>query len=260
MYIDTHCHVLDPRFDTDRDAVLERAGKNGVTAIIEVGCETGDWAKILEFARSRPRTYCALGIHPHEAKDASYEDMKNLQALAKLPEVVAIGETGMDYYYKLSPRDVQVTVFQSHLALARAAGKPLVIHCRDAYVDLINILEGDIKLNGRLAGVIHCFSGSTDDARRLVSQGFFIGIDGPVTYPSAKVLRETVKEIPIEHILLETDSPYLAPQVYRGKRNEPSYLPETAKAVAEIKNIPAETVAEITTANAKKLFNLKVEI
>ncbi len=252
MFIDTHCHTLDPRFDSDRQSVFERAATSGVMAFIEVGCAQEQWQRAIDFTRQQPGRYCALGIHPQEAKDATPEAMALLATLARADTVVAIGETGLDYFHEHSPRDVQKDVFKQHLSLARSLDKPVSIHCRDAYADLLALLKeaGDVR------GVIHCFSGSVAEARELVSRGLFLGIDGPVTYPKATTLKEAAKEIPLEHLLLETDCPYLPPQSFRGKRNEPSYLPFIAREIAGLKGISPEAVEETTTRNARSLFKL----
>ena len=250
MYIDTHAHLSDPKFNIDRDLAIKRAKENNVTNIIEIGCEPGLWKIAYGISALNPDIYCALSIHPHEARMATPELFKTLEELLKLPKMVAVGETGLDYYYDHSPREIQKTVLKIHIELALKLNKPLIIHCRDAYKDLINILGAYKSLNG----AIHCFSGNTEEAKEVIKMGFLIGIDGPVTYPKANVLRAVVKEIPLEKILLETDSPYLPPQDRRGQRNEPSYLPQVAEEIAKIKNIGIDMVSEITSNNSFNLF------
>lgn len=255
MLIDSHAHLLDPRFDADREGVLTNAVSNGVCAVIESGCEENEWGKALEFARGHDKVFCALGIHPQEAGKVSEGTFITLEKLLAGPKVVAVGETGLDYYHKYAGVEQQKDVFLKHVELAVKTGKPLVIHCRDAYADLMPLLEQN---SGRLAkpGLIHCFSGTPEQAGRLVELGFLLGIDGPVTYPAARNLKETVREIALEKLVLETDCPYLPPQAYRGKRNEPAYLKYIAEEIAMIKQVALETVEETTTLNAKELFSL----
>lgn len=253
MYIDTHSHLSDPKFDIDRDLVIKRAKENDVTGIIEIGCEPGLWKTAYGISELNPGIYCALAIHPHEARMATPALFKTLEELLQLPKMVAVGETGLDYYYDHSPREIQKTVLKLHVELALKLSKPLIIHCRDAYGELATILGTYKGLNG----VIHCFSGNTSEAKELIEMGFLIGIDGPVTYPKANVLRSVVKDISLDKMLLETDSPYLPPQDHRGNRNEPSYLPHIAQEIANIKNIGIDTVAETTTNNAVMLFKLE---
>jgi TatD DNase family protein len=248
--IDTHVHLSDPKFDLDRDLAIKRAKENGITKIIEVGCEPFLWKPSFRLSELNPEIYCAFGIHPHEAKTATTELFNTLENLLRQPKAVAIGETGLDYYYNHSPKDIQKQVLKTHLELSLKIKKPVIIHCRDAYQDLLDILN---EYTG-LSGVIHCFSGNTEEAKKLIELGFFLGIDGPVTYPKALVLKEVVKEIPLEKLLIETDSPYLPPQTYRGKRNEPSYLPHIADEIAKIKKIEINKVCEITLNSSIELF------
>lgn len=252
MYIDTHAHVLDTRFDADREETFARAADKDVRHIIEVACDPSLWEKAVSLTEQRPSVRCVLGIHPQDAKLATPELLERLETLCRGEHIVGVGETGLDYYYENSPRDVQQVVFRQSIEIARKTEKPIIIHCRQAYDDLLKILSGTAPL----PGVIHCFSGSLDEAKQLTAMGFYIGIDGPATYPSAKALKEVVRALPLDVLLLETDSPYLPPQSFRGKRNEPSYLPLVAKEVATLKDIPVEAVAAATTANARKLFSI----
>ncbi|MFH1369409.1 MAG: TatD family hydrolase [Elusimicrobiota bacterium] len=255
MYIDTHAQLLDTPFDSDRDSVISRAAEKGVDRIIEIGWEPGIWKSTVKLSETRENIFCALGVHPHDAGKAGARELNELRVLLDNPGVKAVGETGLDYYYKNSPVELQKNHFIRHIELAKETGKPLIIHCREAFKDLIGIVS--MYYDGsRPAGVSHCFAGSVDEARTMIALGFLIGIDGPVTYPSAKVLKEVVAAIPLEKILLETDCPYLPPQAFRGKRNEPSYLTYIAEEVAKIKNVSVDTVARITTENAVNLFNL----
>lgn len=250
-FIDSHCHVTDDSFDPDRSAVLARARAAGVELFLEVGCTPGYWEKALTLAAAEPDVRCIIGLHPQEARLMTPELYSKISELCALPAVAGIGETGLDYHYETSPRETQRTVFLQHIELAQNLSKPLSIHCRSAYPDLFSLLA---TVAAPWRGVIHCFSGTPEDAERLVSMGFHIGIDGPVSYASAKSLKDTVKRIPLERILLETDCPYLPPQEFRGKRNEPSYLGLIAQAVADIRGISRDEVAAVTTRAARMLF------
>ena len=258
MFIDTHAHILDEKFDKDRMDAVKRAVDKGVGLFIEIGCVQNAWAKVLEFADKNENVYCALGIHPQDAKTASDKDFTELERLSMNRKCVAIGETGFDYHYEYSPRQVQKEVFIKQLNAARKCSKPVVLHCREAYRDMIETIKKDLNVNGPIKGVIHCFSGTRSEAAELIALGFLIGIDGPVTYPSAKELRDVVGHVALEKIVLETDAPYLPPQKYRGQRNEPAYIPLIAEQIAQIKKIDIKIVEETTTANAAALFGLKI--
>ena len=252
MLIDTHAHLADKRFDADRKQAIERAKAAGVLKIIEIACEPHCWQKTIDLAEQNDGIYCAVGLHPQDAKLCTADVFSELERFAALPRVVAIGETGFDYHYENSPRDQQREVFIKHINLSFKTGKPLSIHCRDAYPDLFEVLN-----NMKCRGVIHCFSGSVKQAEKLVEMGFYLGIDGPATYPKSEELKKVVEAIPLDKLLLETDSPYLAPQQYRGKRNEPSYIQFIAQEIAKIKQIKFEEVAETTSRNADILFGFK---
>lgn len=254
--IDTHAHILDNRFDGDRNAALTRARAAGVDVIIEVGCAPDQWQKALDFTARHPSTACLLGIHPQDAAAADAAALQALEQLCARDAVAGIGETGLDYHFETAPRARQQEAFLRHIAIARKLGKPLCIHCREAYPDMLHILARECSVPGTLTGVVHCFSGSLADARAVAERGFLLGIDGPVTYPSAKHLKEAVAALPLESLILETDCPYLPPQQYRGQRNEPSYLPLIVREVARVKNISPETVDAVTTATARRLFRL----
>jgi TatD DNase family protein len=253
-YIDTHAHLLDERFDADRETTIARANEKNVRHIIEVSCDPAGWERALALTDERTGISCVLGIHPEEAQQSSPSVLTRLEDLARRDNVVGIGETGLDYYHETSPRDVQKDVFLATLRIAQKIQKPVVIHCRQAYSDLLELLASFGPLP---AGVVHCFSGTAEEARQLLTRGFYLGVDGPATYPSAKALKEAIGTIPLDRLLLETDSPYLPPQDFRGKRNEPAYLPLIAHAVAALKNTTVEEVATVTTANAARLFHLK---
>ena len=254
--VDSHCHF--DRSDAERvNAALERAKAAGLVHAVLVGQfqGPGDWGTALEIAAQHPDFFTpTLGIHPHEAARATEADLEHLARTCARPEIKAVGEAGLDYYYDHSPREVQARVFRQQCALAKQLGKPLVVHVRDAHDDCEVILREE----GVREGVIHCFTGDTDAARRYLDLGFLLSLSGVVTYKKTEPLQDAVRFAPLERLMVETDSPYLAPIPYRGKKNEPSYVVETAKKVAELKGVPLERVAEVTTANAAKLFGFTV--
>jgi TatD DNase family protein len=255
MFIDTHAHLADARFNIDRDLVIKRAIDNKVQTIIEISCEPGMWNTSLDILRINPNIYGAFGVHPHDAKHADLQTLALLKKHLLNPKIIAIGETGFDFFYNHSAPEIQKLIFTAHINLSKELNKPLIIHCRDAYNELFEILRKETTVN-KIPGVVHCFSGNLEQANELIKMGFYLGIDGPVTYKKSDVLKEVVKEVPLERMLLETDCPYLAPQKHRGGRNEPSYIPLIAEQVAAIKNIPIEQLAQTTTANAKQLFHI----
>ncbi|MCL1971734.1 MAG: TatD family hydrolase [Endomicrobia bacterium] len=252
MIIDTHAHLTDPKFDADREEVLKRAFESGVNKIIEIACETELWDKAGEFVK-KDNLFISYGIHPHEAAKAREKDFEKLELLLHEKKAVAIGEIGLDYHYDFSPRKTQREVFLKQLDIAKKYNKTLVIHCRSAYEELIRILK---NYEGLPKGVIHCFSGTPEEAKILVETGFLLGIDGPVTFPKSDKARQIVSETDISKLLIETDCPYLAPQKYRGQRNEPAYIVETLQKIAEIKNISYEEAEKITCENAVRLFGI----
>ncbi|MCL2484999.1 MAG: TatD family hydrolase [Endomicrobia bacterium] len=250
MIIDTHAHLSDSKFDADRDEAVKRAFDAGVNIIFEIACDPAYWDKALEFSQ-RDNVYISFGVHPHDAAKATQQDFDKLEVLLQNKKTIAVGEIGLDYHYDFSPRHIQREVFVKQLDIAVKHNKPVIIHCRSAHEEMITLLK---KHKNLPKGVFHCFSGTPEEAKIYIEMGFLLGIDGPVTYPKSDKLRETVSEIPLEKILIETDCPYLAPQKYRGQRNEPAYVTETLKKIAEIKNISFEEAAKITTQNATDLF------
>jgi TatD DNase family protein len=254
--VDSHCHLERTDF-ADIVPLLERARAAGLVHAVLVGQfqGPGDWGNALEVAAAYPDFFTpTLGIHPHEAARATAADLEHLERTCARPEVKAVGEAGLDYYYDRSPRDVQAQVFRRQCALARSLGKPLVVHVRDAHEDC----EAVLREEGVRHGVIHCFTGDTDAARKYLDLGFHISLSGVVTYKKTEALQDAVRFAPLERLLVETDSPYLAPIPYRGKKNEPSYVIETARKVAELKGASLEEVAALTTATAAKLFGFSV--
>ncbi len=257
--IDTHAHLDDPKFKEDKDEVIKRAGDAGLEKIITVGCYQASYGfrPAIELADRYDIIYAALGVHPHDASVAGEESFKKLTELAGHKKVIAIGETGLDYHYEHSPRDVQKAVFARHIQLARELNLPLIIHSREAQDDTLDILRDEGVAD--IGGVMHCFSGSYDMAGKCLDMGMYLSFTGVVTFPKAANIHEVVKKIPIERMLIETDCPYLAPLPHRGKRNEPSFIVETARRIAEIKAVSLDDVARITTLNAKELFGIGTE-
>ncbi|MDR1941722.1 MAG: TatD family hydrolase [Endomicrobium sp.] len=252
MIIDTHAHLCDAQFDADRDEVLKRAFENSIDKIFEIACETSVWDKALEFSKT-DGVYVSFGIHPHEAQKAKPEDFTKLETLLKNKKTIALGEIGLDYHYDLSPRKIQREIFFKQLDIAVKLDIPIIIHCRSAYEDLAEIFKNYQKLP---KGVIHCYAGTPQEAEFFTGFGFLLGIDGPLTYPKSDNARLVAAQTDISKLLIETDCPYLAPQKYRGKRNEPSYITETLKALAAIKRVSYEEAAAITSQNAIKLFGI----
>jgi TatD DNase family protein len=255
--IDSHAHVDGPQFDGDREAMLERARAAGVTTLLAMGNGPGPEKldAALPFAEGHEWIYTTVGIHPHEAKEATLAHFEELERLARHPKVIAWGEIGLDYFYDHSPRDVQDKVFREQMELARAAKLPIVIHCRDAWSDCLRVIEEVWKPTG-LGGILHCFASTLEDARRGIEMGFMISFAGNSTYPKAQNLRDIAKVLPMEKILIETDSPYLAPEPYRGKRNEPAYVADVARILGSVRDLPAEEFAARTAENFRRFFRL----
>lgn len=252
LLVDTHAHLEMEDFDGDRDAVVARAGEAGIAAVVTVGTSRVDGEKAVALAAAYPAVYAAVGIHPHEAREATRETLDALGRLARRPKVVAYGEIGLDFYRNRAPRDLQIRCFGEQLDLARALGLPVVVHDREAHRETLEMLR---PWQGERV-VIHCFSGDVAMAKQVLDWGFFLSVDGPVTYPKAQRLVEVVRFVPLERLFLETDAPYLSPQNHRGRRNEPAYLVHTAARVAEIKGVPWDVVAETTTRAAKAFFRI----
>lgn len=250
--IDTHAHLDHPRFDEDRAEVIRRAGAAGVFRIVTVGCDLKSSREAVGLAAANEAVFATVGIHPHEAEAAAADDPEMIAELAGNPKVVAVGETGLDYHYNFSPPAVQMDMFRRHVRMARTRGLPLIVHEREAGEDLLRVLREESA--GEAGGVVHCFTGSRDVAAGILELGFHISVGGVVTFPNAAQVREVVAWLPLDRLLLETDSPYLAPQVQRGKRNEPANLPHIAEAVAALRQVEPERLAEVTDANAAALF------
>jgi TatD DNase family protein len=256
MLTDSHAHIQGKEYAGEAAAVIARAREAGVETIVAVG-GTGDMSSNREaaaLADSFPGVYATVGMHPHDAKDVGDEELQTLKQLAERSKVVAVGETGLDYYYSHSPHATQREVFVRLIHLALEINLPLVVHEREAAEDAVALLrrEGD----GRLRGVIHCFTGDYAAARRYLDLGFYLSFTGIITFKNADALREVARKLPLESVCVETDSPYLTPVPYRGKRNEPAYVRFVAETLARIKDISFEEVARATTANARALFRL----
>jgi len=254
MLIDSHAHVDGPEFDADRTDVLARARAAGVQRIVVIGAvgEPESAERAVALAERDPEIWATVATHPHDAAKMTPAWWAVHDRLARHPRVVAVGETGLDYYYDHSPRDVQQAAFARFIELARAARKPVVCHIRDAHDDARAILR-----EGGVTGcVIHCFTGTPDDARAYAELGYYVSFSGIVTYKTAQPLRDAVPLVPRDRLLIETDCPYLAPVPRRGKRNEPAFLPHTAEVVARCWGMSFEELAEITTRNACRVFGL----
>jgi TatD DNase family protein len=250
MLVDSHCHLDFPDFAPERDAVIARAFGAGVGTMLTICTRLDQFSGVEAIADGDPRIWCSVGAHPHEAADHADLLADRLVALAAHRRVVGIGETGLDYHYDLSPRDIQERVFRTHIAASQATGLPLIIHAREADKEIAAILSEERPP----PGVLHCFTGSRALAETALSLGFYISISGIVTFRNAEDLRAIVRGLPLDRLLVETDAPYLAPVPYRGKRNEPAFVAATAAFVAELKGVSPEALAKATTANFFRLF------
>ncbi len=256
MLIDSHAHIQGKEYAGEVEAVIARAREAGVEKIIAVG-GAGDMSSNTEaiaLAKSFPDIYATVGMHPHDAKDVGADEIKKLKDLAAAPKVIAVGETGLDYYYDHSPRDVQRRVFAGFIHLARETGLPIVVHERDAAQDVADLLRAEGA--GKLRGVIHCFTGNYEAACAYLDLGFYISFTGIITFKNADALRDVVRNVPLERILVETDSPFLTPVPHRGKRNEPAYVRYVAEVVARVNGLSLDEAARVTTDNVRKLFGI----
>ena len=258
MFVDSHAHIDGPEFDADRDEMLERAQDAAVTRILNVGTgdpHSGVFERAIELGRRRSHIYTAIGVHPHDARFYDDDAESLIRDLIKNGRrVIAWGEIGLDFHYNNSPRDVQLEVFRRQLHAASECGVPVIIHTREAETETIEILQSDYS-GAECRGVFHCFSGSRDLARRALDLGFAISFSGIVTFRKADELREIAKEVPLDRLLIETDCPFLAPVPYRGKRNEPAYVIEVARCIAELRGLALEEIARLTTDNFDQFFD-----
>ncbi len=254
-YVDTHCHLTSDRFNDDRDGRITLAKALGITRCVEIGSDLSSSKAALKLAERHLGISAAIGIHPHEASSLTAEVYDELAWMCTQPGAVAVGEIGLDYYYDLSPREQQQTAFVQQLELAHTYGLPVVVHCRDAWQEVIELMQGYAHIS-EISGVLHCFTGNLEQAKIMIDQGWYLGIGGIITFKNAGDLREVVQQVSLDHLLLETDAPYLAPVPYRGKPNAPQYIPVIAAALAKLKGVGIEEVAAITTRNAEKLFGI----
>lgn len=253
MLFDTHAHYDDESFDADRDAVLTALPEQGVCLILNPGCDVESSRKAVRYAAAYPHVYAAVGIHPENCGGCTAGDLDAIRALAQQPKTVAIGEIGLDYYWAENPpRDFQQQVLRQQLALARELALPVTIHDREAHADTLAIVR---EFPG-VTGVFHCFSGSPEMARELLKMGWYLGFDGPVTYKNARRAPEVAAVTPLDRMLIETDSPYMTPVPYRGRRNDSGYVHLVAEKLAEWKGVTPEEMARVTTENGKRLFRI----
>jgi TatD DNase family protein len=254
MLIDSHCHLDFPDFAAERDAVVQRAKDAGLARMITICTKIEQFPVIAQVAETYPDVYCSLGTHPMHAHEEKIVPPEEIIALAEHAKCVGIGEAGLDYHYDSAPRDLAIEVFRNHIAAARETGLPLIIHSRDADADMAAILTEEMG-KGAFKALLHCFTSSRQLAETALSLGLYISFSGIVTFKKSDELREIAKLVPLDRLLVETDAPYLAPQPYRGKRNEPAYVVETAKVLAQVKRVDDGEFAKVTTTNVLKLFD-----
>ena len=263
MFVDSHAHLEMDQFNADREPMIARAREAGIESIVAIGSGTGPGSLDcgIQLAERHEFIYATIGIHPHEARLANDDDFAELIQLAKRPKVIAWGEIGIDYFYDHSPRDVQQQVFLRQLQLAQAARLPIVIHCRpsdgtdSAWEECLTMLQEHWATSG-LGGILHCFTGTWAHARRALDMGFMISFAGNITFPKAQQIRDAAKQVPLERMLIETDSPFLAPVPHRGKRNEPAFVKEVARQLGELRGVSTEEIGRQTSSNFYKFFKL----
>ena len=267
MYIDSHAHLDGKRFDSDREQVLQRARAAGVETILAIGIGDGPGTLdcAIKLADRYPQLYATVGIHPHEAQLATDAALEELEQLSKHPKVIAWGEIGLDYFYDHSPRDAQARVFIRQMEQARAAKLPIIIHCRpsenseNAWDDTLQLIREHWGSSG-VGGILHCFTGGPHHARAALELGFLISFAGNLTFPKAEGIREVAKQVPLDRVLIETDSPFLAPAPHRGKRNEPAFVVEVAGKLAELRGLTPEEVGAQTSVNFSRFFSLSEKV
>jgi TatD DNase family protein len=263
MFVDSHAHLEGHRYDKDREQVIARAREAGVDTIVAIGNGDGpvNFDCGIKLAEKYDFIYATIGIHPHEASLADQAALDRMEQLAKRPKVIAWGEIGLDYYYDHSPRDVQQTAFAAQMELARAAKLPIVIHCRpsdnseNAWDDCLRLIQEQWTPSG-LGGILHCFTGNAGQAKRALDMGFMVSFAGNITFPKAQQIRDAALEVPLDRMLIETDSPFLAPMPHRGKRNEPAFDKEVARQLGELRGLSAEDVGLQTSQNFRRFFSL----
>ncbi len=253
MLFDTHAHLNDPAFDPDREALMAGLAAKGIGYVMNAGCSLQSSRDIVQMAERYPWLYASVGSHPDSADEVNEEVIEEYRRLCRHEKVKAIGEIGLDYYYEDIPRDIQQNAFRMQMALAKELDMPVIVHEREAHDDGMRI----VKEFPTVTGVFHCYSGSAEMARQLVKLGWYIGFTGVLTFKNARKAVETAASIPLERIVLETDCPFMAPEPYRGKRNDPGYLIKMAEKLAEIRNLSTEEIIAVTTENAKRLYYIK---
>lgn len=252
--VDSHCHIDDEKFNLDRDELIANFENEDIDFLVDPAIDVKSSMEIVKIAQNNERIFCAVGIHPHEVDDVTDEDIEKIYELSFEDKVVAIGEIGLDYYYDNSPREKQKEVFRKQLEIAKKRKLPVIIHTRDSMGDTYDILS---EFKGEVIGVMHCYTGSLEMAKRFMELGYYISISGAVTFKNAVNVREMAKNIPLESIMVETDSPYLTPEPNRGKRNEPKYVHFVAQKVAEIKEMEVNDLIYHTNSNARNLFSIE---
>jgi len=257
MLVDSHCHLDFPDLFSGLPDVLRRAGQMDVGAMLTISTHMATFGAVRAIAEDHDNIFCTVGVHPHSAEEDAEVTTEQLIELAQHPKVVGIGETGLDYFYDNSPRDIQRTLFRRHIAASRETGLPLIVHTRDADEDTMAILKEEYD-QGAFPGLIHCFSASDQLATEALDIGFYISVSGIATFKTAGSIRETLKNVPLDHLLVETDAPFLAPVPHRGKTNEPAFVSHTAAKLAEIKSVEADVLADATTDNFFNLFSKAV--
>ncbi|MDP2659903.1 MAG: TatD family hydrolase [Dehalococcoidia bacterium] len=262
MIVDTHAHLDGPEFDADRDAVIRRAVESGVGAIVSAGVDMKSSMASLELAKEYACVYSALGFHPHEATGLTQSAVDDIERLSVHPKVVAIGEIGLDFYRNLSPRETQMSALEIQLEMASRADLPVIVHCRQANIEILDVLRRWASRRGpgagRPLGVVHCFSGDEKEGRELIDLGFLVSFAGPITFPRSRRPKRVAAALPLSGLMVETDCPYLTPSVHFGQRNEPSFVWAVAQGLADAKGANLEDVASVTTENAIRLFGLSL--
>ena len=256
MFVDTHVHLNAEQYEKDLQEVIDRALEAKVETMVVVGFDRKTILRTMELIEAYDFIYGVIGWHPVDAIDCTEEDLKWIESLSAHPKIVGIGETGLDYYWDKSPKDVQQELFRKQIHLAQKVNLPIIIHNRDATGDVVRILREENAAS--VGGVMHCYSGSVETARECIEMNFMISLGGPVTFKNARMPKEVATEIPLEYLMIETDAPYLAPHPHRGKRNEPGLVPIVAEEIARLKELPIEEVAHATTFNAKKFFGIDI--